>query len=108
MSDDDLSRLFRQGTSPERDTAFDRQVEAKIGRLRRRARLLGALGAALRGAAAVAAAGALFLAVRAIEPWATRLLEGVPELLGVPAPLAIAALVLAAVLLARGRARLRG
>jgi hypothetical protein len=108
MSDDDLSNLFRQGTSPVRDTAFDRRVEAKIRRLRLRARLLRAPGAALRGAVVGASAGALFLAVRTIEPWATRLLDGVPELMGVPAPVTIAAVALTALFLARGRARLRG
>jgi hypothetical protein len=108
MSDDNLSSLFRQGTSPESDVAFDRRVEAKIGRLRLRARLLWILGAAVRGAVAAAGAGALFLVVRAVGPWATRLLAGAPELMGVPAPLTIAALVLAALLLVRARARLKG
>ncbi len=89
MSDPQLSDLFAEGTAPETDLAFVRQVSVGIGRRRRFARL-GAL--VLRGALVLAFSAAAFVAVSAIEPLVAQLIDGAPQVMGAPLPVVLGVL----------------
>jgi len=98
MSDTRISDLFAQGTAPESDPAFVKAVAADIGRARLRSRLL-ALARPVTGVLALS--GALYVAAGLIRPVLAEQLAGTPEFMGVPMPLALAALVAGLALSAR-------
>jgi hypothetical protein len=100
LTDKQLSDLFADGTAPERDPAFARQVAEEIGRTRRRMRVL---ALSVRAAAMFMLLGAVFVASRLLAPVLTQLVEGTPEFMGVPLPTVVLGVVLAMLTL---RARL--
>lgn len=100
MTDKQLSALFADGTSPEHDLAFVLAVAAEIGRTRLRMRFL---PLALRTAAMLMVSLALVMASRLIEPVLARLVEGVPQFMGVPVPMAVLGVFVAGLVLLRGR-----
>jgi hypothetical protein len=94
----ELSDLFAEGTAPEEDPAFALRVAADI----RRARLGVRLGAlALPAALVLALSAAAFLAAGVLRPVLAELTEGTPQVMGVPAPVVMAALAAGLALAAR-------
>jgi hypothetical protein len=102
LTDDQLSELFAEGTAPERDPAFALWVAAGIGRTGLRMRVL---ALALRAAVMLMLAVALLVASRLIEPVLARLVEGVPQFMGVPVPIAMLGVFVAGLVLLRSRLR---
>ena len=100
MTDTQLSELFAEGTAPERDPAFAQRVAAEIGRTRLRMRFL---ALALRAAAMLMLFVVIFAASRLIEPVLAQLVEGVPQFMGVPVPMAVLGVLVAGLVLLRGR-----
>lgn len=97
MTDDQIAALFAQGSTPERDRAFAERVAKNVARLGWLERLM----TAARAAALFAVAVALFFGLRALEPIAAPVLAWTPELMGVPAPLVLAAIAVAVTIQAR-------
>ena len=93
MTDKQLSELFAEGTAPERDPAFALWVAAGIGRTRLRMRFL---ALALRAAVMLMLSVAIFVASRLIEPVLAQLVEGAPQFMGVPVPLVVVGVLVAA------------
>ena len=89
MTDERLTRLFTEGTAPERDTAFARRVDARIERARRGLRLL---KLAIPALVILTLAAALFVTVRTLEPALAQIAENSPQFMGVPLPLVLGAL----------------
>jgi hypothetical protein len=94
-ADDQLSRLFREGPTPERDHVFAAQVMVEVDRMRRRANWV--LGLRLGISFAVLTAAAL--AMGRFSPELPDLSErfGGGEIMSVPIPLVAAGLVVAGV-----------
>lgn len=90
MTDKQLSDLFADGTAPERDPAFALSVAAGIRRTRLRRRLL---ALAQRATVLLVLSVAMFVAIRLSKPVLAQLVEGMPQFMGVPVPLVLAALV---------------
>jgi len=89
MSDLQLSDLFAKGTAPESDPAFAGQVAARIGRARLGARLRPLV---LRIAVVLMLSVGAFTAAGVVRPVVAQLVEGWPQLMGVPLPVALGAL----------------
>ena len=89
MTDEQLADLFAEGSAPARDDLFVRRVGAEIGRARRRAWFL----VAMRALVFVSLGGAVFVSIRMLGPIFAPLAEGLPQLAGVPLPMAAGALV---------------
>jgi hypothetical protein len=100
LTDKQLSALFADGTSPEHDPAFVLSVAAEIGRTRLRMRFL---ALALRAAAMLMLSVAIVMASRLIEPVLARLVDGVLQSMGVPVPMVVLAVLVAGLVLLRGR-----
>jgi hypothetical protein len=100
LTDKQLSALFADATSPEHDPAFVLSVAAEIGRTRLRMRFL---ALALRAAAMLMLSVAVVTASRLIEPVLGRLVEGVPQFMGVPGPMVVLGVLVAGLVLLRGR-----
>lgn len=101
MTDEQLVELFARGTAPERDAAFARRVDAEINRMRFARRLV----RAMHSLVLPALAGALFMAIRGIEPALARIAESSPRLMGVPLPLVVGVLSVALVVYVAGLRR---
>jgi hypothetical protein len=99
-TDKQLSELFAEGTAPEHDPAFALRVAAGIGRAGLGRRVL---ALALRVAVMVMLAVAVLVASRQIEPVLARLVEGVPQFMGVPVPMAMLGILVAGLVLLRNR-----
>src|SRR5688572_10466210 len=89
MTDERLAQLFAGGTAPERDAAFVRRVDARIGRARLGLRLL---AFAVRALVILSLAATVFVTVRALEPALGQIAENSPLLMGVPVPLILVVL----------------
>jgi hypothetical protein len=100
LTDKQLSELFAEGTAPERDPAFAHWVAAGIGRTGFHMRVL---ALALRVAVMLMLAVVLLVASRLIERVLARLVEGVPQFMGVPVPMAMLGVLVAGVVLLRSR-----
>jgi hypothetical protein len=99
LTDKQLSALFADGTSPEHDPAFVLSVAAEVGRTRLRMRFL---PLALRTAAMLTVSLVLVMTSRLIEPVLARLVEGVPQFMGVPVPMVVLGVLVAGLVLLRG------
>jgi hypothetical protein len=99
-TDPQLADLFAQGTAPEHDPAFAQRVASGIGR-ERLARWIGAL--ALRAAAVLALADAVFVSAGVIRPLLALLFEGSAQFMGVPEPVVLGVLAAGLALSVRGR-----
>lgn len=104
ITDEQLSGLFAEGTSPERDSAFASRVGAEIGRARLGRRLL---ALALRALAITTLASMIFMTARAIGPMLGAVAETSPQVMGVPLPLVLGALAVGVLARARRFVRLR-
>jgi hypothetical protein len=108
MADDQLAELFADGTAPERDAAFARRVDARISLARLRQHLL---VHAMRALVVLTLAGAAFVALRTLEPMIEPTLDLMaeisPQIMGVPAPLILTALVVGLAVRLRRFVRLR-
>ena len=89
MTDEHLTSLFAEGTAPERDAAFARRVDARIGRMRLGLRLL---RLAITALMTLTLAVAVFVTADAIGPTLTEMAEQSPQFMGVPVPLIFVAL----------------
>jgi hypothetical protein len=96
MTDQQLSELFAEGTAPERDPAFALRVAAEIGRSRLRRRFL---ALAMRAAVMLMLSVVLFATSRLIAPVLAQLLEGVPQIMGVPVPIVVLGILVAGLVL---------
>ena len=91
MSDDQLAKLFAEGTSPERDPQFASRVTAEVDRARLTLRLC---KFAIRALMILTLAGAVFVTGRLIGPLLRPIAEISPQFMGVPLPLVACALTL--------------
>jgi|SRR6185312_16472128 len=98
MTDNQLSDLFARGTAPDDDSAFVASAAADIGRARLRGRPL-ALARPATGVLALS--GAVHVAAGVIRPVLAPRVDGAPEFMGVPMPVALDALAAGPALSAR-------
>ena len=91
MTDEQLAKLFTEGTAPERDEAFVGRTAAQIGFERLASRFL---SLALPALIFVMLLTVIFVAVRTIEPLLAPIAQSSPQFMGVPVPLALGALAL--------------
>jgi hypothetical protein len=98
MSDQQLSDLFAEGTAPESDPGFTGRVEAEIGRVRLRSRLL---AVALPACGVLMLSGVLYEAAAVIRPVLAPLVGEAPQFMGVPFPIVLGALAAGLALSAR-------
>ncbi len=90
MTDEKLADLFaEEGSAPERDAAFVRQTDLRIGRARLGLRLV---RMALPALLILIVAAGLFGAARVFEPELAQVIAAAPEIMGVPLPMVIGAL----------------
>ena len=104
MTDEHLTRLFAEGTAPERDPAFAQRVDARIAFERRGRRLRTLL---IRILVMLMLAATAFVAVRVLEPTLQQIAENSPEFMGVPLPEVLGALAVGVAVHFRGFVRLR-
>jgi len=103
MTDPRLEELLAAGTAPERDAAFAERVEAGIDRARLVMRLVLAGGMVLTVALAVT----IYITGHAVAALLASNAEDLPEFMGVPVPLVLAALAVGLLLRAARYLRLR-
>jgi hypothetical protein len=89
MTDEELAGLFAEGTAPDRDAAFARRVDARIGFARARPRLL---APGLRALVILSLAAAVFVTVRTLEPALLQIVDHSPQFMGVSVPTIMAVL----------------
>jgi hypothetical protein len=104
MTDEHFTSLFAEGTAPERDTAFTRRVDTRIGRARLGLRLL---KLAIPALVILTLAATLFVTIRALEPVLAQIAGSSPHFMGVPVPLILVVLAIGLAVRALRFVRLR-
>jgi hypothetical protein len=104
MTDDHLTKLFAEGTAPARDATFVRRIDAQIAAARRALRVQ---AFTIRAVLLATLAATMFVMVRALEWALDQISASTPQIMGVPLPLVLAALIVGLVVRSRSFGRLR-